>query len=53
MLGELGGSLSDVFEGSLFGKRNGVIGESHFHSIFSLGQGKPIQDGTLPGVRIT
>ena len=45
--------VSDVVEGPLFGKRDGLESESHFHKVISLGQGESVQDGRQPGVKVT
>ena len=47
-----GGTVNDVVERSSFSKRDGLLGESHFNIIFSLGQVDPVQDGRQPGVEI-
>ena len=47
-----GGPVNDVVERSSFSKRDGLLGESHFNIILSLGQVEPVQDGRQPGVEI-
>ena len=47
-----GGPVNDVAKRSSFGKGDGILSESHFNIIFSLGQVEPVQDGRQPGVEV-
>ena len=47
-----GGPVNDVAKKSSFGKGDGILSESHFNIIFSLGQVEPVQDGRQPGVEV-
>ena len=47
-----GGPVNDVVERSPFSKRDGLLSESHFNLIFSLGQVELVQDGRQPGVEV-
>ena len=47
-----GGPVNDVVERSSLGKGDGILSESHFNILFSLGQVEPVQDGRQPGVEI-
>ena len=47
-----GGPVNDVVERSSLGKGDGILSESHFNILFSLGQVEPVQDGRQPGVEV-